>query len=184
MANNYTMLTAEKTVPCTQEQFDKLQAALQACENNEECINTGIDMELYDECEVYIFGEYGADPDTLSDEFLGLLGKLLRAAGMEYLECGIAWTCDKMRMDSHGGTSIRFYPDGQLVWAETKFDYTPLEMLPRYQNWQQRQRDDIHSQHEEFPRSSWREEVDALDTQLGYWDWVWRQIESHADDED
>jgi hypothetical protein len=35
---------------------------------------------------------------------------------------------------------------------------------------------DAWSEHPEYPRSSWRDEVAAEDTQLGYWDWASKQI--------
>lgn len=37
-------------------------------------------------------------------------------------------------------------------------------------------KDDLWAEIPEFPRASWREEVTASDTQLGYWDWVESQI--------
>jgi len=34
-------------------------------------------------------------------------------------------------------------------------------------------------EHHDHPRDEWRDEVRKGDTQLGYWDWVLRQVESH-----
>ncbi len=38
-------------------------------------------------------------------------------------------------------------------------------------------REDVWSEMEEYPRLDWRREVRECNTNLGYWDWVYHQIE-------
>jgi hypothetical protein len=40
-----------------------------------------------------------------------------------------------------------------------------------------------HESHEEYTREEWKDDVQAGDTQLGYWDWVIHNLESHEEAE-
>jgi len=39
-----------------------------------------------------------------------------------------------------------------------------------------------HESHEEYTRAEWCDDVRIGDTQLGYWDWVIHNLESHDDE--
>lgn len=40
----------------------------------------------------------------------------------------------------------------------------------------------VWGHHPEFTVSGWRHEVNCNDTRLGYWEWVYHQMESEAED--
>lgn len=73
----------------------------------------------------------------------------------------------------HGNKSL---PDGGGIWKgydrEGELCETPAERL-----------EEVYGPggHPDWPWSEWQYDVGNRDTQLGYWDWVWHNLESEAD---
>jgi hypothetical protein len=105
-----TTITAERSLKATANEYEALHAALEASE--EKSGISGLQVE-YDHGEVYLFTEDG-DYDELSDEVLTLLGAIIAKNGLNYLEFGVAYTCDSPSMGSQGGTYFRVRKDGSL----------------------------------------------------------------------
>jgi hypothetical protein len=123
MANYYTLMAADRCVPCTRAQFNKLKKILETvAEANDQY--PGLDMEYWDKAEdpndygVYITSDESFNSDDLPEAFSKALGKLIEAAEMPFLQVGLAYTCDKLRPQSHGGDNARFYPDGSFVYRK------------------------------------------------------------------
>ena len=130
MANSYAILTANETVKCSQADYDRLVEQLEK-EASEELFRnedfddpSGVDFEYYkDDGDLYIYSdEGGASPENISKELLTIIGEIVGKAGLPYLECGIAYYCDKARPGSAGGSAVRFYPDGELVFGKFLFE--------------------------------------------------------------
>lgn len=132
MANYYSSCTADRVVKGTKGECDKLKALLEASEDNGDDYH-GFDVTFQpdkddlDEIEpdtegaIYLYAEESADPDALSDQFRKELGVLVAKEGNEFLQFGIAFTCTKMRPNSHGGEYFRIHADGRLVYPEIKW---------------------------------------------------------------
>jgi len=56
-----------------------------------------------------------AEPYHLPLCFRVELGKLLTEANLPYLTIGLAFMCEKNRLNSHGGETVRLYPNGTVV---------------------------------------------------------------------
>jgi hypothetical protein len=177
MANCYTIITAEDGIACSAEDYEKLDQLLKG---EEDWSESGLQLE-HDGEELYAYTESFFDSDSLEEAFpafLELLGQVIANAGKEFWEWGVAFTCNKQRPGSHGGNLIRIYADGQLVWADQVFSYTPRPLLEARATWESL-RKETHSEDPVWRRHEWQLEAFDGDTQLGYWDWVWHQIESN-----
>lgn len=64
---------------------------------------------------VYICGSDYCETEEFPDAFWKAFGALLEKEGIEYMEFGVAYTCDKLIPGSHGGTSFRITKDGNVV---------------------------------------------------------------------
>lgn len=124
--NYYTMMSSDRSLPCTKQEFEEIKALLDA--NNESDEPCGIDCE-YDGGEVYVFGEECAQPGLLPDGVTTILAKLLKRAGVPYLEFGLAFYGDRPAADSCGGTRCRLIATGQIVdpkmtWPKRALSWT------------------------------------------------------------
>jgi hypothetical protein len=45
--------------------------------------------------------------------------------------------------------------------------------------WQRMQAENVWNEHPDWSRKEWGQEAFENNTNLGYWDWVWHQIESN-----
>lgn len=93
--------------------------------------------QICDELDIATSGltwDYDEDDDTLYPYFddgvylfetaladIAALGAIIAANGMEYMQFGMATTCDKMLAAGFGGTEFRIYADGMVTWAELVF---------------------------------------------------------------
>jgi hypothetical protein len=139
MANNYSPHTAKECVPCSKLQFELLSQLLSGRsvtvaagdgDDFEEDSNDhgfGIEFDERGDGDLYLFAELNGDESVLPAPFLKELGKLIAAAGMEFLEMGYANTCDKMRVNSHGGGYYRIMPSGEIVLPTLVWPSTPAE---------------------------------------------------------
>jgi hypothetical protein len=119
MANNYTLCTANEVIPCSTQDYLELHELLSAHEDND--TYPGFDLEYDEDAHtLYMFTEDGNSsvPDDLSSKFLDKFGEILTKAELQFLEFGLAYTCDKMRVGTHGGTSFRICSTGTLEWAK------------------------------------------------------------------
>jgi hypothetical protein len=116
MTDYLTTVTADQGLEVTEEEYKALKAALEADNQDDayrQCGQWGID---YGDGKVYIFAKFGEGWWAgLPCAFLALLGALIAKNGLAYLEFGEAFTCDKLRMGSNGGTIFRVRSDG-TVW--------------------------------------------------------------------
>ena len=108
--NYYTTMSAGQSIPCTKKEFDKIENWLEAS-------FSGIQAE-FNNGAVYLFATDGCNWEDLQKPALRLIGKLLKRANMKYLECGMAFTSDKICSESQGGWYVRILQDGSLVEPE------------------------------------------------------------------
>ena len=134
MANYYSIATAQVTVPCSEPDFQELEHLIkeEVLDEGGEPAFHGYTVE-YCHGEVYLStgGEDSAQEVYLPKRFLARMGQVLKNAEIPFLEVGVAFLCDKLRPDSHGGTRFRIYQDGTLKYAATFFieDLTRKEAL-------------------------------------------------------
>ena len=113
MSNCHCIITAGKCVPCSQEEFDRLDAILKtAADDNYH----GFDTEFDGGGDLYLYADDNGSESDLPRKFLKELGELIAAADMPYLQFGAAMYDDKPRPDSSGGYSFRIMPDGSLTY--------------------------------------------------------------------
>jgi hypothetical protein len=115
VANYYATVTTDKGLKASRDEYNALKAALEVAKDDGEC--SGFEVEYYDG-EVYVFAPESGDWEELPRDFLALLGALIAKNGLEFLEFGAAFTCDKPRIGSHGGTYFRVRSNGSL-WEPT-----------------------------------------------------------------
>lgn len=116
MANCYTHCAAQNTIPCSEEDFQTLEGLLsvaeQEAEENDEnphgMVVTRCDgqLHMHDDCG-------SAYPENIGLQAQAKIADILRKAGLEFWEFGIAHTCDKPRPKSYGGDLMRFTADGR-----------------------------------------------------------------------
>ena len=134
MANYYSIATAQVRVPCSAADFQELEHLIkeEVLDEGGEPAFHGYTVE-YCHGEVYLStgGEDSAQEVYLPKRFLARMGQVLKNAEIPFLEVGVAFLCDKLRPDSHGGTRFRIYQDGTLKYAATFFieDLTRKEAL-------------------------------------------------------
>jgi hypothetical protein len=136
MANYYTLVTAFRKIPCTKKEAKKVQKLIEELEDQliEHDEYLGLAFEYYEKEGGYLVSSVNADssrPENLFDtEVAKEIGKLLKKADMEYLEVGVAYTCDKLRESSHGGGMFRIYKNGRV--EEAKLVYLEdIELLEK-----------------------------------------------------
>lgn len=123
MANNYQQVMPEKELPCTKEEAEEIVQALEVDEDDD---HHGFEFD-WEGGHGYLLANESGNWDELPEAALKLVGKLIAAQGWPFLEFGVAWTCDRMRVGNFGGTKFRILPDGtlehpQMLWpAELKF---------------------------------------------------------------
>ena len=125
MANSYTIFTAERDIPMTKDDAARLNSLLE--DSDADC-----EIEWDDAGGYFVSADNGcSNSDELPYEFLQEFGKLIGDAGLPFLKVGVAYTCDKWRPGSHGGSEFRIYPDGRLVYPEEIYpDYLTRKPLP------------------------------------------------------
>ena len=132
MSDYYSIATAQVAVPCSEAGFQELGKLIteEVLDEGGEPAFHGYTVEYHDG-EVYLFGEDSARESYLPKRFLAGLGQVLKEVGMPFLEVGVAFVCNKLRPDSHGGTRFRIYKDGTLKYAADFFfeDLTQEEAL-------------------------------------------------------
>lgn len=112
MANNYSIVTAEDLIPCGSED-GKLLEQIFSMDGPD---YHGLSAEYCaDYGGVFIFAEECGNVDELPEHALAMIGKLLKKANLPYIEFGVAFTCDKIRPGSHGGTRFRIDDEGRIV---------------------------------------------------------------------
>ena len=108
------MMSADDSLPCTNEQFDEIKAILDQCNSGDE--PCGIDCEYNGESKaLYLFGEECANIDLVPEQALKKIGALVANAKRTYLECGFALYGDRPKPGSCGGAVVRIMPDGEIV---------------------------------------------------------------------
>lgn len=129
MTNYASPATAEIAVPMSEDEFNGLGEMLARA--GEEDRFHGLSSE-WDGGGGYFYAEEGLSIEELPEDFLKTLGGYLTRASLPYLEFGVAYTCDKMRPGSHGGTFLRIMPDGSIAAPELVWPGDPrIELLRR-----------------------------------------------------
>lgn len=119
--NYYSIATPERFVPATQADFEELTKLLE-----EDC-DHGFSVVFDEKDGVYLLAEESGNPDDLPDAVISKMGKLLKAAKIEHLNFGIAYTADRNVPGSHGGGYFRITDEGVLEWQESHYnDENPL----------------------------------------------------------
>jgi len=128
MADYYTIITPSDLLKCTQAQAERIQKALAPEDTGDPSEHEDHGFQ-FDFMEVPGFaaergdkittaGFFGAEmsgqEDLIQPEALRLIGELIRENGMPFLLMGVALTCSKQRVNSHGGHYFRIYPDGTI----------------------------------------------------------------------
>ena len=129
MADYFTICTAFQRVPCTVEEAAELRALLNVTDQEgDPSDNPEHDLEIeWDVNGAYLVTDYGnSSVDALPEAFLVRFGELIGRAGMPYLQIGMAFTCSKYRVGSHGGEHCRIYPNGDLVFPEEVWPVRPI----------------------------------------------------------
>ena len=100
-------MSAGDTLPCTDQEFNKIRNALLKSQS-------GVQAELH--CgTVYLYADDGCNWEDVPQVVFKTIGKLLKKANQKYLECGMAYTSDKICAESQGGGYVRILQDGTLV---------------------------------------------------------------------
>jgi hypothetical protein len=114
-AASYGILTAERGLKATRDEYKTLKGALEAADEENEF--RGFEVEYYDD-EVHVFAPEDGDWEALPRAFLSLLGTLIVKNGLKYLEFSGAFTCEWSTMGSRGGTCFRITSKGS-IWKPT-----------------------------------------------------------------
>jgi hypothetical protein len=114
MANYYTIVTPECSVPATAEEAAELDALL-TDDDGESCHGFSA---IYEGGDLHLVAETSGAWDELPNTALVAYGRLIAKAGRTGVEFGAAFTCDKLSPGSHGGTSFRIMADGRIVDCE------------------------------------------------------------------
>ena len=109
MPNYNTLMSSDKTIPCSVKEFNHIERMLE-----KDCC--GIQCEHYNQKELYLFAEENACVEELTVGTCRAIGKLLKKNKLKFVELQLAFTCSKLCMDSQGGTYARLLPDGEVVW--------------------------------------------------------------------
>lgn len=128
MANSYSLGAAKETLRCGRVEASALEEALGEDEENDRF--HGIEME-YDEDEdgehihhgeLLLHSTWNFDPSRLSPHTMGIIGEILAFNEKEFIEIGVALTCDKTRPGNFGGLYCRIYADGTFRYAELDWE--------------------------------------------------------------
>ena len=128
MANYYTVATAEKAIPTTKEAYAKLAELINATPEDEDAELHGFEVEEHSYVNpekpelvtaAYLFAQENAHWCAFSDEVVDHIAEMLKLADMPHIQVGVAFTCNRCVVNSHGGTSFRIYQNGDLD-EETK----------------------------------------------------------------
>ena len=116
MSNSYSPCTANDILPCSPELAEKIKKSLEL----DDGVFHGLKCEYHPEEKwLYIFADESCFPENLPDESLDLIGKAIEAAGLPYMEFGIAFYGDRQRAGSCGGAYFRIMSDGQYIEPQT-----------------------------------------------------------------
>lgn len=119
--NHYTQITAEGAIKgVSKKDFDTLVSMLDG---------TGIEAELWEPVNdkagevvkgnLYLYSEEFFDEETFIESgAIEFIGALLKKRKVEYLELGMSFSGSKAAAGSAGGTAVRIYDNGDLVWSE------------------------------------------------------------------
>lgn len=134
MANCYTNCTANNVIPCSEEDFQKLEELLAAKdmsadeydENSHGMTASLIEgkLHMFDDCG-------GAEVEELGQEVLDHIALILRKAGLHRWKFGMSFTSDKSRPGSNGGDAFVITDAGKLVWQ----NHTWPEEVDTSQHW-------------------------------------------------
>ena len=175
MSNYYTICSAEQTVPCTEEKHAELAALLEAGLDYPWC--PGFELS-YSPGGVYLStSEESSNPEALPPEFLQAFGAVIAAAGLPYLEVGVAETCSRNRPGSHGGTAFRIHPDGALTWP--LFSWPPSDRTATVAAFVVTQcATDDDWEHPIHTKAAWENQVGESDETRTYRDWLCARLEA------
>ena len=127
MADYFTVITAEESIDCSKEDYDRLYDVFEPIGEDED----GYEFEQSqltlnysaERKSLYIYGEEGnANEEHITPEGLKVLGEIIQKAGKEYLEFGVGSYCTRPRPGSSGGYSFRVYADGTLRYPKQVWD--------------------------------------------------------------
>jgi hypothetical protein len=128
MANNYSQHAADQVLIGSKEVYDILLDALENGKSEDgEDLYHGFSLDFYpiaddlNSGEIYLYAEESGNEGDLPDSFLELMGKLIEANKLPYLEIAFACTCSKMRVGAFGGGSYRINTKGELIFPEIKW---------------------------------------------------------------
>ena len=119
MANSYFPVTATTILPCSEEDYNKLEEDYGDVMSDAGII-TIFSKAKYDRDQgLYIYSDFGIDQETLDNEegFRKFVGSIIEKAGLPYWEFGEAQYCSKPRVGTCRGTFFRWGKDGVIVWA-------------------------------------------------------------------
>lgn len=125
MSNCYQLVTANMAVKCSPQLHEELEDALDTAAANglddPDYNDSGFDFEVAGG-ELYIYASEFGNPDDIPAEVLAVVGKILTAAKLPYLEFGAAYYEDKRRPESCGGFKFRIHADGSIEYAKITWE--------------------------------------------------------------
>jgi len=122
MSNSYEVMTIKDTLPCSQEDFDKLLSLVEKADASMQAELTP-DGQIHLYAEESFFVPEGRDGKTL----FKWIGAIAKKAGVPFVQFGVAFYSDKCSPESSGGYSFRVYADGKVV--------SPKVVWPEDQAW-------------------------------------------------
>jgi hypothetical protein len=108
----YTLVTAEKRLTATPDEYRALEAALDTG-NDEEFSRFSVEYD--NDGKIFVFADdFGVDWSLLSHRFLVLLGNLIARNGLKYLKFHVAFECDEPVENIQAETYFRIRGNGKL----------------------------------------------------------------------
>jgi len=131
MANNYTHTVGANTVKCSEEDFERLHAALLVAEDEEDdeyYVWHGMVVERHVD-HIHMYSAESGSVDELPRAVLDLIGEILTKAGEDYWEFGVCWECSRKRPGEFGGSAVRITKKGNLIYRKETWP-EESELLP------------------------------------------------------
>jgi hypothetical protein len=130
MANNYSKMSCDRTIPCTQEEYQKIFDLLEQNKDANEPCGIGCEFDPKDK-DLYLFADEYADPECLPAEVVELVGSLLKKAGMRFVTLQCCFTSDRVSISSQGGQYFRITDKGKLVTPKLLWPEDVAKMMEK-----------------------------------------------------
>ena len=110
--NYNTIVTPEVGLPCTADEAVTIQRFLKPRRSGND--EHGFQF-TYMNGMGYLEAEQSGQWEAIPIRALVAIGALIKKAGLPHLECGAAFTAERLMPGSTGGTAFRILPSGRIV---------------------------------------------------------------------